>query len=145
LRWTWVATSLNWLTTTDGRTGQSGRLRPGMTGVRGPRHSSRARGTVGKPHDRRSGGRIAPVTPLVSTLGPRRTTLWRGLARRGPAPVRGEAFVTGQGETATAIASITPRNLIDFPGVFVAVEIGVSVRSPLATQMVLPSGVITRK
>jgi hypothetical protein len=116
-----------------------------MVGVRGPRHSSRARGTVGKPHDCRSGGRIAPVTPLVCTLGPRRTTPRRGLADRGPAPVRGEAFVAGQGEIATATALITPRNLIDFPGVFVAVEIGVSVRSPLATQTVLPSGVIARK
>jgi hypothetical protein len=81
--------------------------------------------------------RHSRVGEFLALLGP------AGPLSPRPGTVRGEAFVMGQGET--AIALITPRNLIGFPGVLVAVAIGVIVCSPLATQTVLPSGVIARK
>ena len=40
---------------------------------------------------------------------------------------------------------IAPRNLMGFCGVLVAVEMGVTVCSLLATQTALPSGVIARE
>ena len=87
--------------------------------------------------------RLVPAHPAhVCTLRPGRAGQ-QAHYHHGTAPVCGEAFVMGQGET--AIALMKPRNLIGFPGVFVAVAIGVIVRSPLATQTVLPSGVIARK
>src|SRR6516165_8566383 len=60
-------TSLDWLTTTDGRTG---RLRPDVPGQR----PIPAPAELALPHDCRPGGRAAPVTSLVCTLacaGPR--------------------------------------------------------------------------
>jgi hypothetical protein len=91
---------------------------------------------------------IWPRSSKCGTVTPAQVSSWpcsvqQAHYHRGSAPVRGEAFVMGQGET--AIALITPRNLIGFPGVFVAVAIGVTVSCPLVTQSVLPSGVIARK
>ena len=54
-----------------------------------------------------------------------------------------EGFHHCPGETAIALTA--PRILMGSPGAFVAVEIGVTLRSPLATQTVLPSGVMARK
>jgi hypothetical protein len=63
------------------------------------------------------------------------------ITRPGTVPVL-KVFCPGQGVTAIAVIE-APMILIGFPGVFVAVEIGVTVSPPL-TQTVLPSWLIAR-
>jgi hypothetical protein len=100
-----------------------------------------AHGCVRKPGGERSG--VAEV--VVTVPGDNWLTCAALAVSPAPAPVGlvsalQKAFRHGRG--ATAIATTTPSIVTGFPGVFVAVAIGVTVRSPLPTQTVLPSRVM---